>query len=144
MSTLTSTQLDKSRVSKKSRAIIGDYKMANDLVWALTNGEMEDIGKLLVTCEDVNKVILDNGRTPLHVASDYGHAEVVDYLLSKGANVNVQDKHKITPLLNACYEGHADCVKLLLEKGADKSHKGPDGLCAIEAAETDAVKALLK
>ncbi|CAL8339773.1 unnamed protein product [Arctogadus glacialis] len=28
--------------------------------------------------------------------------------------------------------------------GADKERKGPDGLSALEAAETDAIKALLK
>ena len=29
-------------------------------------------------------------------------------------------------------------------QGADKERKGPDGLSALEAAETDAIKALLK
>uniref|UniRef100_A0A3B3R6L5 Myotrophin n=1 Tax=Paramormyrops kingsleyae TaxID=1676925 RepID=A0A3B3R6L5_9TELE len=54
------------------------------------------------------------------------------------------DKHGITPLLSATYEGHVSCVKILLEKGADKEQKGPDGLSAFEAAESDAIKALLK
>ena len=30
-----------------------------------------------------------NGRTPLHYAADYGQAEVIEYLISKGADVNV-------------------------------------------------------
>ncbi|KAI4803040.1 hypothetical protein KUCAC02_006599 [Chaenocephalus aceratus] len=61
-----------------------------------------------------------------------------------GAEVNAPDKHGLTPLISACYEGHASCVKVLLEKGADKDRKGPDGISAFEAAEDEAIKALLK
>lgn len=117
--------------------------MADKLMWALKNGQLDEVRGTLVTAEDVNRT-LEGGRMPLHVAADFGQAEVVEYLISKGADVNTPDKHGITPLLSACYEGHASCVKLLLEKGADKSCKGPDGLCAFEASESDAVKALLK
>uniref|UniRef100_A0A4W5PRJ3 Myotrophin n=1 Tax=Hucho hucho TaxID=62062 RepID=A0A4W5PRJ3_9TELE len=40
--------------------------------------------------------------------------------------------------------GQLTCVKILLEKGVDKERKGPVGQSAFEAAETDAIKALLK
>ncbi|GAA6101408.1 myotrophin-like [Tachysurus ichikawai] len=93
--------------------------------------------------EDVNRT-LESGRKPLHYAADCGQAEMVEFLLSKGADVNAADKHGITPLLSATYEGHLSCVKILLEKGADKERKGPDGLSAFEAAESDAIKSLLK
>ncbi|KAK3558235.1 hypothetical protein QTP86_013971 [Hemibagrus guttatus] len=93
--------------------------------------------------EDVNRT-LESGRKPLHYAADCGQAEMVEFLLSKGADVNAPDKHGITPLLSATYEGHYSCVQILLEKGADKERKGPDGLSAFEAAESEAIKALLK
>ncbi|CAL1568482.1 unnamed protein product [Knipowitschia caucasica] len=115
----------------------------NDPMWALKNGQLDDVKVILVTTQDVNRM-LEGGRMPLHIAADFGHADVVEYLLSKGADVNAPDKHGITPLLAACYEGHVSCVKILLEKGADKNCKGPDGMCAFEAAENAAVKALLK
>uniref|UniRef100_A0A9J8AM13 Myotrophin n=1 Tax=Cyprinus carpio carpio TaxID=630221 RepID=A0A9J8AM13_CYPCA len=98
---------------------------------------------VVVQAEDVNRT-LEGGRKPLHYAVDCGQAEMVEFLLSKGADVNAPDKHGITPLLSATYEGHVSCVKILLEKGADKGRKGPDGLSAFEAAESDAIKALLK
>lgn len=69
----------------------------------------------------------------LHYAADYGQSEVVSYLISRGANVNVSyrwtpnniflnktsvqqavDKHGISPLLAAIWEGHTNCVKILL------------------------------
>ncbi|KPP66106.1 myotrophin-like, partial [Scleropages formosus] len=92
--------------------------------------------------EDVNRT-LEGGRKPLHYAADCGQADVLEFLLSKGADVNAHDKHGITPLLSATYEGHLACVRILLEKGADKTRKGPDGRCAFEAAESDDIKALL-
>ncbi len=58
--------------------------------------------------------------------------------------MNEKDNFGITPLLAAVYEGHADAVAALLKKGADKSIQGPDGLTALQAAEKDEVKALLK
>lgn len=38
--------------------------------------------------EDVNRT-LESGRKPLHYAADCGQAEMVEFLLSKGADVNV-------------------------------------------------------
>ncbi len=32
---------------------------------------------------------LMNGRNPLHYAADYGQVNIIDFLVSKGANVNV-------------------------------------------------------
>ncbi|KAF4080991.1 hypothetical protein AMELA_G00155710 [Ameiurus melas] len=114
-----------------------------ELMWALKNGDLDEVKTLLKKDEDVNRT-LESGRKPLHYATDCGQAEMVEFLLSKGADVNAPDKHGITPLLSATYEGHLTCVRILLEKGADKERKGPDGLSAFEAAESEAIKALLK
>ncbi|KAL7857770.1 hypothetical protein AOLI_G00178720, partial [Acnodon oligacanthus] len=114
-----------------------------ELMWALKNGDLDEVKALLKKDEDVNRT-LEGGRKPLHYAADCGQAEMLEFLLSKGADVNAPDKHGITPLLSATYEGHLACVKILLEKGADKERKGPDGLSAFEAAESEAIKALLK
>ena len=41
----------------------------------------------------------ENGSTPLHWACYSGSYETVDYLLSLKADINAQDKEKITPLM---------------------------------------------
>ncbi|KAG7257531.1 hypothetical protein CRUP_008162 [Coryphaenoides rupestris] len=112
-----------------------------ELTWALNNGDLEVVKGVLVKAEDVNRT-LQGGRKPLHYAADCGQAEILEYLLSQGADA--PDKHGLTPLLSAIYEGHLSCVRILLAKGADKDWKGPDGLNALEAAESDDIKALLK
>ena len=35
---------------------------------------------------------LQNGRTPLHMAAAAGHLNVVQYLVSSGADVNLRDR----------------------------------------------------
>uniref|UniRef100_A0A0B7BP65 Uncharacterized protein n=1 Tax=Arion vulgaris TaxID=1028688 RepID=A0A0B7BP65_9EUPU len=114
-----------------------------DFVWKVKNGEEAGV-KACVEIElfNVNKQI--QGRYPLHYAADYGQTEVIEYLLSKGANINAPDKYGISPLLSAIFEGHTPSVKLLLERGADKSGKSPDGASYIDCAEKDEIKALLK
>ncbi|KAM8739646.1 myotrophin [Acanthopagrus latus] len=115
----------------------------DQLVWALQTGDLEEVKAKVITAEDANRT-LQGGRMPLHYASDYGQTDVVEFLISKGANVNAVDKHGLTPLMSACYENHISCVKVLLEKGADKDRKGPDGCRLFEVAESEAMKALLK
>lgn len=88
-------------------------------------------------------VELTGGRNALHFAADYGHVDIIEYLISKGANVNLKDKHGITPLLAAIYEEHTDCVKMLLKSGAKTDGKAPDGSSYIDCANVE-IKDLLK
>lgn len=37
---------------------------------------------------DVNAQI-SSGRSPIHFAADYGHVDLIEYLVKQGANVNV-------------------------------------------------------
>jgi len=115
----------------------------SDLAWAVKNGDMDQVKELVEgKGADVNAAI--DGRLPLHYASDYGQLEVIQYLLSKGANIDSADKHGISPLLAAIWEGHTSCVKFLVEKGASKSGTAPDGSSYVEAAEKEEIKALLR
>ncbi|TRZ02759.1 hypothetical protein DNTS_029157 [Danionella cerebrum] len=136
-------ELDMTAVMDDGENMAGGDMGDKELMWALKNGDLDEVKNLLVKAEDVNRT-LEGGRKPLHYAADCGQTEMLEFLLSKGADVNAPDKHGITPLLSATYEGHATCVKILLEKGADKNRKGPDGLSALEAAESEAIKSLLQ
>ena len=35
---------------------------------------------------------MQSGESPIHIAARYGHAHVIDFLCSSGADVNLQDK----------------------------------------------------
>ena len=53
------------------------------------------------------------------IPKGYGRRDVVEFLLTNGANVQARDDGGLHPLHNACSFGHADVVRLLLEAGAN-------------------------
>jgi ankyrin repeat protein len=67
---------------------------------------------------DINKAQND-GCTPLHMASQQGHVDVVRVLLEQGADINKAKNNGCTPLFMASQDGHVDVVRVLLEQGAD-------------------------
>lgn len=78
---------------------------------------------LLANGADVN-VASGTGDTPLHWAV-YDNAELVKVLIKKGANVNAENKRKITPLFNATasYNHNNDIkveiIRILIKNGAN-------------------------
>lgn len=117
--------------------------MTDTLKWAAQNGDLDQLTEL-TSGEGFNIDIDIGNRTLLHTAADYGQVKCIEFLITKGANINAKDKHGITPLLNAIFEGHTEAVKVLLEKGASKDGKSPAGESYIECAEKKEIKDLLK
>ncbi|MFH4980558.1 hypothetical protein AB6A40_007267 [Gnathostoma spinigerum] len=108
--------------------------------WIIKNGDLCAVKKN-IDSGNVNMVI--DGRNPIHIAADYGHPEIVEYLISSGADINALDIHGMTPLLAAVFEGHKNIIKLLLAKGARKDILAPDGRMVVDCAEQDDVKQIL-
>jgi len=59
-----------------------------------------------------------DGRTPLHYAAAGGSAEMVAYLISKGAKLELQDAQHKTALHLAAMSDRKDAVATLLNRGA--------------------------
>lgn len=118
---------------------------AERVLWCVKNGELSDLKiQLAKTDLCIDDTSLAKNRPAIVCAADYGQTKVVEFLLEKGANVNVTDQYGITPLLAAIWEGHVETVKLLLEKNADKKLKSPSGKTYYEEAENEKIKELLK
>ncbi|XP_039244618.1 ankyrin repeat domain-containing protein 26-like [Pipra filicauda] len=73
-------------------------------------------------------------RTPLHLASANGHADVVRYLLRKNSQPNLADSFKRTALMKAVQQEQEECVAVLLEHGADPNLADADGNTALHLA----------
>ncbi|VEN51721.1 unnamed protein product [Callosobruchus maculatus] len=116
--------------------------MSSDFVWAIKNGDLEQV-KDIIEKKSVNVNEEVDGRPLILYAADYGQVDVIDYLITAGADVNSKDKHGITAILAAIWEGHKDCVKLLLEKGAKREGVAPDGKTYLESAENNEIKQML-
>lgn len=62
---------------------------------------------------------LDKNDTPLIAAIKYGaETEVINLLVNRGANVNIETKNGKTPLKLAMEKGREDVIRLLLDSGA--------------------------
>lgn len=89
--------------------------------WAAGVGNIELVQYLL--SDEINEnpsLTRGNNFTPLHAASMHGFTEVVELLIEKGANVNIQTApQKYAPIHSAAFGGHLETIKLLVKNGAD-------------------------
>jgi uncharacterized Fe-S cluster protein YjdI len=95
---------------------------------------------------DVNAKVYDD-MTPLHAASNWGHADVAQLLLDYEADINAQDIYEQTPLHLASAEGHPKVVRLFLEHGAafdgETSAQGTPLYLASQNGKLEVVRLLL-
>uniref|UniRef100_A0A3Q1FU78 Kinase D-interacting substrate 220a n=1 Tax=Acanthochromis polyacanthus TaxID=80966 RepID=A0A3Q1FU78_9TELE len=90
----------------------------------------------------------DNGQTPLMVAAEQGNLEILQELIRRGANVNLDDVDCWTALISAAKEGHIEVVRELLENNANLEHRDMGGWTALMWAaykgRTDVAQLLLE
>ncbi|KAK1934473.1 Serine/threonine-protein phosphatase 6 regulatory ankyrin repeat subunit C [Phytophthora citrophthora] len=85
-----------------------------------------------------------DGSTALHLASEKGHAAVVQLLLAAGSNPNTTaQRDGSTALHTAAFMGKSAVVWLLLRSGADPQLKDSKGLTAVDQAHSEQLKRIL-
>lgn len=87
------------------------------LMYLANEGDLNGILEVLDEGVDFNFRDIDQ-RTPLHLASCQGSAEVVELLLSRGAEVDPIDVWGSTPLADALHYKNHDVIKILEKHGA--------------------------
>ena len=94
--------------------------------------------------------LIQDGCSPVYVASHNGHKDVVDLLVSAGADIHLATKVCIfiihiflwytyfhimqdgnVPLVVAAEKGHAQTVQRLLELGANVNHQNKVMICMV-------------
>lgn len=74
--------------------------------------------KLLVNAGASIEIRNKDLMTPLSIAIKYHNTEIVEYLLSKNAQVNLTGGKYGTPLIIACCTGDLPLIKIVVEKGS--------------------------
>jgi ankyrin repeat protein len=138
---------------------IGSIEMSSDLLHS--GADIISSKAIFVAARTSNdgllKLLLDNGAdvdtkydqnvdgwTPLHCAAFYGNRNMVERLLSHGAEVDSMDKFGWTPFQLACDSGKLEVAKTLLEKSTQSSiSKNQALLYACSLADYELVKLLL-
>ncbi|MEH1963662.1 MAG: ankyrin repeat domain-containing protein [Nostoc sp.] len=67
------------------------------------------------------------GFNPLYLATQFGHQDVVEFLLDCGADVNALDFKRSSPLFGAAQNHHLQVVKSLLSRGAEVNLTDDEG-----------------
>jgi ankyrin repeat protein len=81
-------------------------------------GDIKKAELLIKHGADIDPVEEEYRSTPLGMAARWGHVEMVNYLLVKGADINKAGASWATPLACAKKKGHVEIEKNLRESGA--------------------------
>ena len=119
------------------------------LVDAAKYGRLDEVKKLLQSRADLeSRNRGDQNRTPLHVAAEGGHRDVVQLLLEKNAEIETTDDNGWSPLHLAVQWDHIDVVQFLLEKNAEIEAKAKLGhtplFLAVIRSQIEVVQLLLE
>lgn len=57
-----------------------------------------------------------NGEAPIHVAAQFQSTDIIDILLSQGADIETKDANDCTPLHHAARSNQKDMVRHLVER----------------------------
>ncbi|NWJ10085.1 ASB3 protein, partial [Crypturellus undulatus] len=104
------------------------FEAMSALHLSVSHGCAESVSTLLGAGADPNEVTAEES-TPLFLAVEKGHTDIVKLLLQHGANVN--GRHTWagwSSLHGASSEGHIEIIKILMEKGADKEYENDSGI----------------
>ena len=102
---------------------------------AAFKGDLGEVQALIENKADVNAANRD-GTTPLFMAAQGGHREIIALLLDHGADAKQARKNdSVSPLYIAAQQGHREIVALLLDHGADaKQARKNDGVSPLYIA----------
>jgi ankyrin repeat protein len=99
--------------------IVSTAVRSQDIFDALEKNDLAQIKALIEANSQLVMVKDETGDTPLHHAAWQKQPEMILYLISKGADVNIKDANLRTPLHLSTNAGSIECTRILIEKGAD-------------------------
>jgi ankyrin repeat protein len=114
-----------------------------NLIDAVLAKNIELVRKFLDEGGDVNEGEWSYNGPLLMEAARYGHVEVVDLLLDRGAKIEATDDLNQTALMAAAEYGQSDVVRLLLDRGAEVNAGYRDGRTALSKASIEGHRELV-
>lgn len=107
-----------------------------DVFTACVAGRPSDVLRQIDSDPSLLEAHSTDGWTLLHLAAFFGHAEIANALLDRGARIDAASTNamKNTPLHAAAAGGNAALVKLLLERGASVNARQDGGWTALHSA----------
>ncbi len=137
--------------SKPEAKVAPTANPSEALLKACGQGKFDKAMEALNAGADVNASSHNNKSTPLIIASQFGHLDLVNLLLERGADVNAKNGSGNTALHLAILYNSSDVVMALINAGADIDAVNNKNVSALDILPTtkklkgtDAWKALMK
>jgi len=92
---------------------------AQEIFDAVKNNDLSKVRALVEKDASLVYVKDEAGNAPLHHAAMIGSVEIAEFLLLKGADINIQNLRLNTPLHEALNAQKTEIAKFLIAKGAD-------------------------
>lgn len=130
---------DYGRTALSVAAQHGVLALVEALIEGFTPPNEEDTVETYINTRDKTK------NRPIHWAAAYGHADIVEYLLAKGADPSSKNEHKDNALHCAVRGCNAKCVETLLKANGDMSKEAnAQGQTPAQMASARGLEAIAK
>lgn len=107
-------------ILKEKQHIKKPEHFTEDICKAASAGDIDSIRYILQDAPDfINQQDLDHLDTPLHEAVWKSKFDVVEFLIKRGAEINIRNRRKQTPLHYAAMIGNSKITEFLISNGAD-------------------------
>ena len=121
---------------------------ANPIHDAVEKGNLIGVQTELDKGVDVNAK-REDGSTPLHGAAEGGHGEIVELLITAGADLHATTVSMLggggwIPLHSAARQGHRGIVELLIEMGTDVNSRDSTGKSSLHDAALEGHKGIVE
>ncbi|CAH2252567.1 ankyrin repeat domain-containing 6 isoform X2 [Pelobates cultripes] len=120
--------------------------LSERLLVAAYKGQVDNVVQLINKGAKV--AVTKHGRTPLHLAANKGHLNVVQILLKAGCDLDIQDDGQQTALHRAAVVGNSEVLAALIQEGCALDRQDKDGNTALHEAAwhgfSQSVKLLVK
>ena len=114
------------------------YSEKDDLFQLIARGSLDAVKYLIEKMHfPIEMKHPKSQMKPLITAVLFNRAEITEYLLSKGADVNGKGPKNTTPLYAAASQGDIKIAEILVNKGATIDIKNLDGITPLFAAACD-------
>jgi ankyrin repeat protein len=117
-----------------------------DVFNASVAGRVSDVLAALDRDPSLLEAHSSDGWTPLHLAAFFGHPDLANALLDRGAQIDSRSTNAMrnTPLHAAAAGGHPDLVTLLLKRGANPNAAQEGGWTALHSAAQAGNRAMVE
>ncbi|XP_067929370.1 uncharacterized protein [Watersipora subatra] len=119
-------QKQEERKKEVEKAAPVDISHGPTIHQAAKSGNLARIKELIDHNADLKNYVDARGNTPLHLAAEAGHKEIVQYLVAVEADIDVNDQIGYEPVHMAALHGHVNCLMILVAMGASLSSKTND------------------